>query len=509
MALAVAMAASGCLGDDGFQGFPDAGAPIGTLYDDPSDFDLSACEGDPVDSIDPRGFWNIQIGGEPTPNETARKLRVDGDEAGLTGYLGGQQLGRIELEAGVLFLRASVDPDLAEAAAFCGVGPDGRLVGRHASCFATGCYENDATAYPVDRLDEPEADGVALLAEWRGPPDLLWRDVELVRHRGEVLHVLTMDGLRRIDLADPAAPVELGWLPAGSDRFLDLAFPPGDGPLVYLAAGERGIVIADLSDPSSPVELGTFPDAPEVYRLAADGDRLYALAPAAVLVFDIANPGAPASLSELELDVSALAVANLAALDGVVYLLDVLNGLGLVDLTDPAAPVELGAIGGADALYGQSSSIALTSAGGRALALTSQEHFDGRVVVVDVAPGAPPAEIASYQTRPQVPIRGLTVAGDLAVVAHQQDGLRLLDLSDPASPIEVGHFASFRGTGPEDGRWLRDGAVAADVDLERGLVLLADASRGLLVLSLDENLGVGSDHYRPRPNMYATRMPAP
>jgi hypothetical protein len=313
--------------------------------------------------------------------------------------------------------------------------------------------------------------------------------VELVRHRGEIGYVLSsFDGLSVVDLSDPASPVELGWIPTGEGQFVeDIELPPGQGTLAYLAAGERGIVIADLGDPANPVEVGTFPEEPVgVWDLALDGERLYAVTSDGVQVFDVSDPASPEALGLREATADFFP-ATVAAADGAVALADSLNAIELVDMTDPELPVDLGRLETADSLYGQRTSLALTEADERTVAVSSQEHFGGRVAVIDVEPGAP-AEISSYQTRPQVRIGGVTVTGDLALVAYQEDGLRLLDLSDPESPVEVGHFRSFLGTDPADGLAIRDGAVAADVDLERGLVLLADATRGLLVLSLDDPL---------------------
>jgi hypothetical protein len=75
--------------------------------------------------------------------------------------------------------------------------------------------------------------------------------------------------------------------------------------------------------------------------------------------------------------------------------------------------------------------------------------------------------------------------GERALVTYYQDGLRVLDLADPTAPVEIAHYASWPGTGDAYGRDFYEGAVGVDHDAERGLVLLADSHRGLIVLRLD------------------------
>jgi hypothetical protein len=75
--------------------------------------------------------------------------------------------------------------------------------------------------------------------------------------------------------------------------------------------------------------------------------------------------------------------------------------------------------------------------------------------------------------------------GEEALVTYYQDGLRVLDLSDPTAPVETAHFQTWPGPEPGYGRMFYEGALGVDYDSDRDLVLLADTHRGLLVLSLD------------------------
>ena len=61
-------------------------------------------------------------------------------------------------------------------------------------------------------------------------------------------------GLRIVDVSDPAAPVELGFLlmPFNAENVTV------DGTKAYVSDGPGGLRIIDVSNPAAPVELGSF-----------------------------------------------------------------------------------------------------------------------------------------------------------------------------------------------------------------------------------------------------------
>jgi hypothetical protein len=57
--------------------------------------------------------------------------------------------------------------------------------------------------------------------------------------------------------------------------------------------------------------------------------------------------------------------------------------------------------------------------------------------VVDVSEPASPIEVGFVDTPGHA--RGVAVSGGYAYVADRFDGLRVIDVIDPSSPVEVGH----------------------------------------------------------------------
>ena len=56
--------------------------------------------------------------------------------------------------------------------------------------------------------------------------------------------------------------------------------------------------------------------------------------------------------------------------------------------------------------------------------------------MIDISDPAAPTEVGSFDTPDDA--QGVVVSGDLALVADNRAGLRVIDISDPAAPVEVG-----------------------------------------------------------------------
>jgi hypothetical protein len=75
--------------------------------------------------------------------------------------------------------------------------------------------------------------------------------------------------------------------------------------------------------------------------------------------------------------------------------------------------------------------------------------------------------------------------GTKAYFSHYQDGIRVLDISDPTNPQQTGFFNTWDPQGPTSTSAFFEGAVGIDVDLQRKLIFVADSPRGLLILQDD------------------------
>jgi hypothetical protein len=497
----------GGIDDDG----SDDPGPAG-LYDDPGDFDRAGCgDGEPLASVDGCGIWHLDLDFADFGNAVGA-IRIDPSGQGdLEGLIFGRETEDVRFTSTDLFMRhVEVDDEGNEVAirAFnaCERRDDGSLAGTYVGCNADGeCGTATAIAYKVEPFDEVPAEGVTLLAEFGG--GAAWTDVDItfnVRHRDELAYLARgRDGLRIVDLADPAAPGELGHLPAAfpevGEYYNDVKIADGPDGDRYALMGSniRGVVVIDVTDPSAPAEVLTFPTAPpeaedptvNVHSLFVEGQRLYITYAGGIEIYDIADPSAPVRVGAYWLpDLEELGgfVHDLFVEDGIAYLNYWNRGMVVIDAaTDPADPILLGVFDGYERRTSHSNWV--TTAGGRQISVHGDEDFGAHVRIVDADPDSATAfqEIGSYQTRPEVSVHNIMTIGETALVTHYQDGLRVLDLSDPTTPVEVGHFQTWPGAEPGYGIRFYESAIGVDHDPERDLVLLADTHRGLFVLSLD------------------------
>jgi len=239
-----------------------------------------------------------------------------------------------------------------------------------------------------------------------------------------------------IDVSDPAAPVVLssidtpGW--ANDVEVVDgLAYVAGDA-----------LRIIDVSNPAAPVEVGSI-DVPGSAR-AVDvvGGLAYVMAGDTLRVIDISNPEAPFERGSLPLLSSYERSADIEVVDGVAYVAVEatgypkvgFTGLRVIDVSNPAAPIEQSTID----ILGNPSDVEVE--GG--LAYVAVRGFPGwlhSLRVFDVSNPAAPAELGALHIT-LGPVNDVEIVGGLAYVAS--GGIRVIDVSNPAAPVELNALAT-------------------------------------------------------------------
>jgi hypothetical protein len=115
------------------------------------------------------------------------------------------------------------------------------------------------------------------------------------------------------------------------------------------------------------------------------------------------------------------------------------------------------------------------------------EDFGAHLRMVGVDPSAGCAaqfqqELGALSLRPEVSIHNILAFGSTAYIAWYQDGVRIVDVSNPASPVQTAYFNTWDG---RVGTGFFEGAIGIDVDLGKSRIYVADHPRGLMVLSID------------------------
>lgn len=212
--------------------------------------------------------------------------------------------------------------------------------------------------------------------------------VKNVKLRGRHLYLAEGAGggtigprLEAVDVSDPTNPTSIGevMLP-GNGR--DVVFA---GPLAYVAMGDGGMQIIDISTPSALRLLGQVDPGDHAFGIAVDPVRRLAVVADGIeglQVIDISNASQPVVLSNCEI----LGESRKVVLQGTLaFVADASAGLSVVDLSNPLSPLLLGSIPAPTA--GNLQDVAVS---GRFLFGADSLFFTNGVSIIEVSDPAAP-----------------------------------------------------------------------------------------------------------------------
>lgn len=364
---------------------------------------------------------------------------------------------------------------------------DGSLRADRAVCDGTTCRHCVAKMIrATHNNDEGEGDKITLLSNLNDPtwgPGYTFN----VRVRGNLAYLIRQDGLHIIDTTDPTHPVEKGHYKRNGDGYSN------DVKIVDAAGGKRFALIADfpvdvvdVTNPAAPALAGQIPE--EAHTLftetRAGVTRAYfGNYDGSCPVYDVTNPAAPTRLGRYQSGGSL--VHDLSIENGIGYLNAWETGFHVVDFNTPASPKLLGKWSPTPTETSHSSWT--TTINGKHIALHGEEAYGANLNIVDVDPASPTfmQPGANFKTRDFISIHNLMAFGSKAYFTYYQDGVRVLDLSDPTAPQQVGYYNTWDPQADYTTSAFFEGAVGLDVDLTRKLIFVADSPRGLLILRDD------------------------
>lgn len=458
----------------------DAGPdPFAGMFDDPADFPRTGCVPGSVTGFAHVEYWP-ELG---IRTSLAGGLRV---YVG-TGASDEERVAHVQT-ADDLFVRSTTAYGalwILDAIDICRVDADGTLHGARVLCTnGTPCLPQPFRAAPLHRL-AGEADGLHLTV--LGETGAAWAGASTnVRVVGDYAYLSRLgDGVRIVSIADPAAPVEVGHVRAANDYANDLKVLDGGDGARYVVTASTPANVIDVTVPAAPAIVAQLPFS--AHSVFVEGQTVYLVdgGSAAVEIWDLARPRTPRRLRAWTHPDGPTAFAwhDIFVSNRVAYLSDIRgSGLHVVDFTDLAAPVVRG--GERDPGFTMWHSPWLTTIGGRRIALDGTEGAS-RLRLLDGDPGSPTflATLGEWQLRQEVSMHNVMAHGDRAYVAHYRDGIRVLDLSDPAAPVMVGYYNTWvEKTGTA--AWA-EGAWGLDIDVARKRIYVADSTRGLIILQGD------------------------
>lgn len=195
----------------------------------------------------------------------------------------------------------------------------------------------------------------------------------------------------------------------------------------FVAGGPGGLHVVDVSNVRQPRVVTSLPLQGNANDIVLDGSLAYiAAGDAGVHVVDVTVPQAPALVGSADTPGSAIALRIAGQL---LFVADGAAGLQVLSVADPAAPAGIGSWD----TPGEANGLAV--AGGLAVVSTHTAAIE----VVDVA--TPDAPVGLSTVPSTLETFDVEIVGTYAYVATADD-LRVVDLSDPLVPVDLGTFGA-------------------------------------------------------------------
>jgi hypothetical protein len=228
-------------------------------------------------------------------------------------------------------------------------------------------------------------------------------------------------GLRIINISNPSSPVEAGSYVTNGD--ITGVFV--SGKYAYLCASDKGFRVIDISKPAYPREIGTFSyswdEYGEVYlnKVCTSGNYAYVTSSEGLRIIDVSNPTSP-----VEVGFHSYGSFNEVDVSGKYVYTSTYGGIKILDVSNQASPQEVGYL-----LIGHVRG--LHSAGNYVFAAAGS-HLE----IIDVTIPSSPSTTGTYMTPGDS--ERIRVEGDIAYMVNPSSGIRLIDISNPTAPQEIG-----------------------------------------------------------------------
>jgi hypothetical protein len=300
---------------------------------------------------------------------------------------------------------------------------------------------------------------------------------------GKYLYVSDfVSGLHILDISEPSNPITI----AAKEIMGNIALITGNYAYGTVSPYlDSGLQVWDLLNPVAPIQVGLFPLSNQYSAAVASGNyALFAEYEGDVRLFDISDPTLPVSISILEINSfnafgpSAIAVkgeiaasdenayAYITSWEGVCWFPDDCHGvIHIYDISEPLTPTWSGH-------YGiQGVPIAISVSDPYAfIALDEQYTNSSYLAVLDVS-AVQPTLVTTVTMDSRV--WDMTIFNDHAYLALT-DSLSIIDISDPASSIEVGRY-EYRSGFPISGH-------LSSVIVREGYAYLSESMNSLLIV---------------------------
>jgi hypothetical protein len=256
----------------------------------------------------------------------------------------------------------------------------------------------------------------------------------------------TSNTITTVDISDADHPHALGALGIHGMNRLVLS-----GRWAYMA-GLDAFYVLDFQNPSQPLVAGILASGVGS-DLVVKEPLAYLAGGVAISILEISNATAPVQLGLLRLTSSSSHLRSVG--NALAASMDLGLGLAMIDLANPASPTEAGSLRTPDEVRTAALAGNLGLLGGS----------DGYLTILDLSDASSPFSIYQGAMPEVAAARKIVVSGELAFVAQEWAGLRIMDIANPMLPRPRGYSSS-----PQ---------FATDVAVSGPIAYVADNAYGL------------------------------
>ncbi|MCY3414583.1 MAG: hypothetical protein INQ03_23240 [Candidatus Heimdallarchaeota archaeon] len=260
-------------------------------------------------------------------------------------------------------------------------------------------------------------------------------------------------GFVMIDIDDPQNPAVLGSYISSWPMEFQVV-----NNLAYIV-GDEGLEIIDVSDPSAMIQLGSFLSEELVHDLAVRDELVFMVGSSVGLsIINVSNPELPLLISHTELNGETVRV-ELAGEYCMISRIDGYSRIEVYDISDLSNPMYLGEYQRNNAVF-----FDLFVQGNYLYASDHSAAGEWYILDISVPSNIGLESVYATGTYPQ----GSVVVDGIAYVSDVDNGILLIDVSDPTNPILLSSYF--------------DGGSGQDVDVQGKYIFLADRTDGLEIL---------------------------
>lgn len=239
--------------------------------------------------------------------------------------------------------------------------------------------------------------------------------------------------LRVVDISDPTHPEIRGsWQAPSYIWAVDV-----QGEYAYVGLRDRGFYVIDVSDPDRPQRVGFYNARPYIRQIDVMGDYAYlAATDDGLRILDVSEPDNPREVGFIDFEGLGFGVM---VRDDIAYVASYWGGLRTIDISDPAHPRHLDSLGFRDEVRQVAYHVFIAANLAYVSANTAGFH------IVDISDPSDLQEVGFWDEI-QASYLCSNVSERFAVIGisgspnNINSSIRVLNVSDPEHPFEVGYF---------------------------------------------------------------------